>query len=105
VVEMFASSLFCSPSLDGEKPGVSPRYFVREGKHQVWCTMTSGEKVQLGPLEMFAPPDGAPFRVRIMRGPDNRPVIDRDNTTKTTGSRHPDPDPAGKPPASGSVPR
>ena len=104
-VELFASRGFCSPSLDGEKPGASPRYIVREGKHQVWCTMDGGAKVPVEALEMFLPPDGAPFRVRIMPGPTNRPVIDRDNTTKATGPRHPDPDPAGKPPGSGSVPR
>jgi tRNA A-37 threonylcarbamoyl transferase component Bud32 len=102
IVQLLAAEFFCTPSLDGEKPRHTAQYPTREGKHTVWCTMSNGEKVPVGTLDMFQPPDGAPLRVVIKRGPNNKPILDAE---KTTQPRQPDPDPAGKPPGSGSLPR
>jgi hypothetical protein len=101
-VEMRAADFFCSPSLDGEKPGIQPRYNTREGQHRVWCTMPGGQKESVAILDMVEKIEGVPFRVQIKRGPNNKPILDPD---KTTRPRQPDPDPAGKPPGSGSLPR
>ncbi len=101
-VEMRAADFFCSPSLDGETPGISPKYTTREGQHRVWCTMPGGQKESVAILDMVEKIEGVPFRVQIKRGPNNKPILDPD---KTTRPRQPDPDPAGKPPGSGSLPR
>jgi tRNA A-37 threonylcarbamoyl transferase component Bud32 len=101
-VRLLAADFFCTPSLDGGKPRHSAEYTTHEGKHEVWCTTASGEKLLVERMDMYPPPDGSPFRVQLKRGAGNRPIID---PGKTTPPRQPDPDVAGKPAASGSVPR